>query len=200
MSVRHTLRARRGAAATAMAVALALAVGGCGGDSKDGKSNAASSGSQSKAASSGGGQQPGSSSPKSDPTVKLAESTGQGGIVLTINSAARDSGGFVTVSGQLKNPGSENFVDTSGWVGTEKDVLASGDSVAGATLVDKVGKKRYYVLRDTGGKCLCTMGIVGVKAGQTVPFFAQFPAPPNGTKDVDFQLPTFPTMTVPVSG
>ncbi|MFF3977418.1 hypothetical protein [Streptomyces sp. NPDC001828] len=182
-----------------MAVALALAVGGCGSDSKDGKSGTASSSSQSKGGS-GGGQQTGSSSPRTDPTIKLAESTGQGGIVLTINSVARDSGGFVTVSGQLKNPGSENFVDTSGWVGTEKDVLASGDSVAGATLIDKVGKKRYYVLRDTGGKCLCTMGIVGVKAGQTVPFFAQFPAPPTGTKDVDFQLPTFPTMTVPVSG
>ncbi|MER7145839.1 hypothetical protein [Streptomyces xanthochromogenes] len=182
-----------------MAVALALAVGGCGSDNKGGKSSTASSSSQSKAAS-GGGQQSGTSAPKTDPTVKLAESTGQGGIVLTINSVARDSGGFVTVSGQLKNPGSENFVDTSGWVGTEKDVLASGDSVAGATLIDKVGKKRYYVLRDTGGKCLCTMGIVGVKAGQTVPFFAQFPAPPAGTKDLDFQLPTFPTMTVPVSG
>ncbi|WP_323177912.1 hypothetical protein [Streptomyces sp. NBC_00083] len=138
--------------------------------------------------------------PAPSPTAKLAESTGQGGIVLTINSVARDSGGFVTVAGQLKNPGAENFVDTSGWVGTEKDVLASGDSVAGATLIDKVGKKRYYVLRDTGGKCLCTMGIVGVKAGQTIPFFAQFPAPPNGTQQVDFQLPTFPTMTVPVSG
>ncbi|MEV5939255.1 hypothetical protein [Streptomyces sp. NPDC051994] len=181
-----------------MAVALALAVGGCGDGGKDNKANTGTS-SQSKSSPSGKNRQ---AEPAGSPqsTAKLAESTGQGGIVLTINSVARDSGGFLTVSGQLKNAGSENFVDTSGWVGTEKDVLASGDSVAGATLVDKVGKKRYYVLRDTGGKCLCTMGIVGVKAGQTVPFFAQFPAPPNGTKQVDFQLPTFPTMTVPVSG
>ncbi|MEU3373341.1 hypothetical protein ACFYM2_28505 [Streptomyces sp. NPDC006711] len=197
MSVGHAGRARRGAVAAALAVALALAVGGCGGDSKDGKSGATGGGNQSNSASSQS-RQPASPQPES--TAKLAEATGGGGIVLTINSVTRDSGGFVTVSGQLKNPGSQNFVDTSGWVGTEKDVLASGDSVAGATLVDKVGKKRYYVLRDTGGKCLCTMGIVGVKAGQSVPFFAQFPAPPNGTKQVDFQLPTFPTMTVPVSG
>ncbi|WP_328315068.1 hypothetical protein OG432_11420 [Streptomyces sp. NBC_00442] len=182
-----------------MAVSLALAVGGCGSDGKGDKSGATKGSSQSKTTS-GGGQQSGAASPGPSPATKIAESTGQGGIVLTINSVARDSGGFVTVSGQLKNPGSENFVDTSGWVGTEKDVLASGDSVAGATLIDKVGKKRYYVLRDTGGKCLCTMGIVGVKAGQTIPFFAQFPAPPNGTQQVDFQLPTFPTMTVPVSG
>ncbi|MER0447984.1 hypothetical protein ABR738_26085 [Streptomyces sp. Edi4] len=184
--------------AAALAVALALAVGGCGGDSKDGKPGATDGGNQSKSASSES-RQP-APLPQPESTAKLAEATGGGGIVLTINSVTRDPGGFVTVSGQLKNPGSQNFVDTSGWVGTEKDVLASGDSVAGATLIDKVGKKRYYVLRDTGGKCLCTMGIVGVKAGQTVPVFAQFPAPPNDTKQVDFQLPTFPTMTVPVSG
>ncbi|MFJ8308508.1 MULTISPECIES: hypothetical protein [unclassified Streptomyces] len=185
--------------AAVMVVALAFTVAGCGGSGKDNKGSANNSG-RSQSTSAGASQQSDGSSPKQDPAVKLAEATGQGGIDLTINSVARDSGGFLTVSGQLKNPGAQNFVDTSGWVGTEKDVLASGDSVAGATLVDKVGKKRYYVLRDTGGKCLCTMGIVGVKAGQTVPFFAQFPAPPNGTKQVDFQLPTFPTMTVPVSG
>uniref|UniRef100_A0AAU2V4R4 Secreted protein n=1 Tax=Streptomyces sp. NBC_00003 TaxID=2903608 RepID=A0AAU2V4R4_9ACTN len=198
MSVRQALRARRGAVAAAMAVALAFTAAGCGDGGKDNKATVGSSG-QSKSTSSGTAQQPGGS-PSKGPAVKLAEATGQGGVVLTVNSVTRDSGGFITVSGQFKNSGSENFNHTSAWAGNERDVLASGDSVAGATLVDKVGKKRYYVLRDTGGKCLCTMGISSVDAGQTVPFFAQFPAPPNGTKDVDFQLPTFPTMTVPVSG
>ncbi|MGW2817330.1 hypothetical protein [Streptomyces sp. NPDC001415] len=199
MSVRHTLRPRNGAVAAAMVVAMAFAVAGCGDGGKDGKTNAGSS-SQSKSSSSGKGQQTDTSAASPDPTVKLAEATGEGGVVLTINSVKRDSGGFLTVAGQVKNTGADDFVATSPWAGTERDVLASGDSVAGATLVDKGGKKRYYVLRDTGGKCLCTMGISSIKAGQTVPVFAQFPAPPNGTKDVEFQLPTFPTMTVPVSG
>ncbi|RCH67938.1 hypothetical protein DT019_13075 [Streptomyces sp. SDr-06] len=199
MSVRHAWKARRGAVAAAMAAALAFTVAGCDDSSNDNKANVGNSGS-SKATSPGKGQQSGSASQQGGSTAKLAEATGGGGMVLTINSVARDSGGFVTVSGQLRNPGSKSFNGTSDWAGTERDVLASGDSVAGATLVDKVGKKRYYVLRDTGGKCLCTMGISSVDAGQTVPFFAQFPAPPNGTKQVDFQLPTFPTLSVPVSG
>ncbi|MFI6687781.1 hypothetical protein [Streptomyces sp. NPDC050485] len=185
--------------AAAMAVALAFTVAGCGGSGKDNKASASNSG-RSQSSSAGAGQQSDGSSPKQDPAVKLAEATGEGGVVLTVNSVTRDSGGFLTVSGQFKNSGSENFNHTSAWAGNERDVLASGDSVAGATLVDKVGKRRYYVLRDTGGKCLCTMGISSVDASQTVAFFAQFPAPPNGTKQVDFQLPTFPTMTVPVSG
>ncbi|MFG2717382.1 hypothetical protein ACGFW5_03605 [Streptomyces sp. NPDC048416] len=182
----------------AVVVALAFTVSGCGDGGKDDKPHADAS-SQSSATSSDPGRQADASvSPPA--TAKLAESTGEGGVVLTINSVKRDTGGFLTVAGQVKNTGGDDFVATSPWAGTERDVLASGDSVAGATLVDKVGKKRYYVLRDTGGKCLCTMGISSIKAGQSTPFFAQFPAPPNGTKEVDFQLPTFPTMTVPVSG
>ncbi|MFE4860198.1 hypothetical protein [Streptomyces sp. NPDC056670] len=185
--------------AAAMAVALAFTVAGCGDSGKDNKTTVGSSG-ESNSTSSAKGRQSGASSTQTNPAAKLAEAAGGGGIVLTVNSVARDAGGFLTVSGQLRNPGSKSFNGTSDWAGTERDVLPSGDSVAGATLIDKVGKKRYYVLRDTGGKCLCTMGISSVEAGQTVPFFAQFPAPPTGTKDVDFQLPTFPTMTVPVSG
>ncbi|GHB20446.1 hypothetical protein GCM10010331_03070 [Streptomyces xanthochromogenes] len=197
MSVRHTWGPRRGAVAAAMTVAVALTVAGCGGDSQDGKAHTTTS---AQSSSTDGSQKTTASSPDATPTTKLAETTGQAGMVLTITSVKRDSGGFVTVSGQVKNTGSAKFYGTASWAGTERDVLASGQSVAGATLVDKVGKKRYYVLRDTGGKCLCTMGILGIEPGQAIPFFAQFPAPPSSAQQLDFQLPTFPTMTVPVSG
>ncbi|MEU7600432.1 hypothetical protein [Streptomyces sp. NPDC041003] len=119
-------------------------------------------------------------------------------MVLTINSATRDAGGFLTVNGQLKNNGKESFVGTAAWRGNE--LTQSGESVAGATLVDKAAKKRYYVLRDTDGRCLCTTGISSVGAGQTVPIFIQFPAPPANTTEVEFSLPTFATAVVKVSG
>ncbi|MFD6916511.1 hypothetical protein ACFWB2_29345 [Streptomyces virginiae] len=119
-------------------------------------------------------------------------------MVLTINSAARDSGGFLTVAGQLKNNGKEAFVGTAAWRGNE--LTQSGESVAGATLVDKAGKKRYYVLRDTDGRCLCTTGISSVAVGQVVPVFVQFPAPPTSTTEVEFSLPTFATAVVKISG
>ncbi|WP_424212049.1 hypothetical protein ACN20G_08060 [Streptomyces sp. BI20] len=98
----------------------------------------------------------------------------------------------------IKNSGAGKYYKVAAWRGDEK--MAGGSSVAGATLVDKVGKKRYYVLRDTEQRCLCTSGLVSVDAGQTLPFFAQFPAPPATTGEVEFSLPTFATATVKISG
>ncbi|MGW5342372.1 hypothetical protein [Streptomyces sp. NPDC004050] len=138
----------------------------------------------------------GSQTPK--PTETLAAVNGEAGVVLAINSAVRESGGFLTVSGQIKNNGTAAFVGTTPWRGNE--LTASGTSVAGATLVDKVGKKRYYVLRDTEGRCLCSTGIARIGAGESVPFFIQFPAPPATTTEVDFALPTFATATIKISG
>ncbi|MEV6571541.1 hypothetical protein [Streptomyces sp. NPDC051577] len=119
-------------------------------------------------------------------------------MVLTLNKAARDAGGFLTVEGQLKNESGAPYVNTAPWRGNELN--SSGVSVAGVTLVDKPGKKRYYVLRDTEGRCLCTTGLAIIEAGQVIPFFAQFPAPPSTTTEVDFSLPTFATATVKISG
>ncbi|MBT2546300.1 hypothetical protein J7E99_37985 [Streptomyces sp. ISL-44] len=194
MSMRHMAKVQRGAA-VAVAAVLALALAGCGGgDDKKPKGESKPQASESQA----GGTQSSAPSATSTPTQVLATVNGEGGMVLTINSAAREAGGFLTVSGQLKNTGTAPFVNTAPWRGNELN--ASGVSVAGVTLVDKAGKKRYYVLRDTEGRCLCTTGLAIIESGQVLPFFAQFPAPPTGTTEVDFSLPTFATATVKLSG
>ncbi|MDA5280476.1 hypothetical protein NOD94_007815 [Streptomyces sp. Isolate_45] len=193
MRIRHVVKVRSGAGAAAAAMVLALA--GCGADGGDGKAPASSP----PPASSGGS--PGSSpsaGQSTAPVEVIATSAGPDGIVLTLNSAVRDQGGFLTVSGQIKNGGSAAFVQTAAWRGDEKS--ASAASVAGATLTDKAGKKRYYVLRDTESRCLCTVGITRIGAGETIPFFAQFPAPPASSTEVEFNLPTFATATVKLSG
>ncbi|MEC4016559.1 hypothetical protein [Streptomyces sp. H27-D2] len=195
MSIRHTTKALRGVAALALAVGLAFTVAGCGGDG-DGKTQEPASSSQGKAKSGDSDKQ---DTKTPDPKEVLAELKGEKGIVFTINSAVRDSGGFVTVSGQIKNTGSEIFVETSGWRGKEQELAAGGDSLGGATLIDKEGKKRYYVLRDTDGQPLTSTGLTQIDAGKSVEVFAQFPAPPDSTAEVDFQLPTFPTATIKIS-
>ncbi|MGW9086602.1 hypothetical protein [Streptomyces yangpuensis] len=176
---------------------MAVTLAGCGGGG-DGKSGepqnpaaAPSQGTASRNATPSKGQ-------SSEPTEVIATLTGQAGMALEINSVRRDPGGFLTVSGQLKNTGSQSYKDTVAWRGIE--LKGTGESVAGATLVDKAGKKRYYVLRDTESRCLCTTGVSSVDAGQVIPFFAQFPAPPSSTSEVEFSLPTFATATVKISG
>ncbi|WP_030765029.1 MULTISPECIES: hypothetical protein [unclassified Streptomyces] len=193
MSVRR--RAAHGKAAVGMVAVLALALTGCGGEGKSDKPAASTS-----AKPQGGGETSTSGATKTAdaPPQVLATVNGEAGMVLTINKAARDAGGFLTVEGQLKNTSSAAYVNTAPWRGNELN--SSGVSVAGVTLVDKVGKKRYYVLRDTDGRCLCTTGLNIIEAGQTMPFFAQFPAPPASTAEVDLSLPTFATTTVKLSG
>ncbi|RKT06606.1 hypothetical protein BX286_4650 [Streptomyces sp. 3211.6] len=179
------------------AVVLAIAVAGCGAGSDD-KPKAAQDPSSVKSQGGAPKSQAPSNAPQPTPTEVLATVNGEAGMTLLINKAARDAGGFLTVEGQLKNTGSAPYVNTAPWRGNELN--SSGVSVAGVTLVDKVGKKRYYVLRDTDGRCLCTTGLAIIEAGQSVPFFAQFPAPPAGTTEVEFSLPTFATATVKISG
>lgn len=132
--------------------------------------------------------------------MKLAEARGTGGLVLVINQVKRDSGGFLTVQGEVTNEGDQARITTA-WSGSEVNIVNKNpNSVAGATLVDKVGKKRYYVLRDTDSRCLCTTAISSLAPGKTAPFFIQFPAPPQGTTEVDFSLPTFATTSLKISG
>ncbi|MEU6013578.1 hypothetical protein ABZ826_05755 [Streptomyces sp. NPDC047515] len=203
MSIRRSTLSRRAVAAVSLTAALAFAVTGCGTDG-GGKTNDAGSSPSSEPSKSSDGdkeakQEDTAAGDKVDPNVKLAEVKGDG-LTLTINQVKRDSGGFITVQGEIKNESGQSR-NTSAWSGTESAIVAKNpNSVAGATLVDKVGKKRYYVLRDTENRCLCTTSIPPLLAGKTTPVFMQFPAPPNTTTEVDFTLPSFATTSLKISG
>ncbi|MFF3299582.1 hypothetical protein [Streptomyces sp. NPDC002908] len=199
MSIRHTTSSRRAAAIVSLTVAMAFAVAGCGGD--DGGAKDAASSTSSKPASGDGESKPDTAAGENvDPNVKLAEVRGRDGFLLVVNEVKRDSGGFITVSGEIKNT-SETQLNASGMEGAETALVAKNpNSVAGATLVDKAGKKRYYVLRDTDNRCLCTTGMLSISPGQSNPIFMQFPATPATSNEVDFTLPGFATTSLKISG
>ncbi|MFG2788727.1 hypothetical protein [Streptomyces sp. NPDC048419] len=193
MSIRFTTKARRGMVAMTVAAGLALGVAGCGGGGGDDKKPDTSA-----SASKNGGSKPSSQEGKSE--TPLAELKGTDGLLLQITSAERDSGGFVTVNGVVKNDGAKSVVIPPQTSGDETEVIAHGPSLGGATLVDSQGKKRYYVLRDTEGRPLTTTGLGNLEAGQTLPVFMQFPAPPASTSEVDLQVPTFSSGSIKISG
>jgi len=194
-------------AAVSLAAALALALTGCGeddgGKTKDtGSPSSANSSTPSDPSDGdkGAKQEDTAAGDNVDPNVKLAEARGQGGVTLVFNQVKRDAGGFVTVQGEIKNE-SDSTRPTSGWSGIEAAVVSKNpNSVAGAALIDKAGKKRYYVLRDTESRCLCTTGILPLQPGKSTPVFMQFPAPPASTTEVDFVLPTFAATSLKISG
>ncbi|MFJ4436903.1 hypothetical protein [Streptomyces sp. NPDC088923] len=144
------------------------------------------------------------SSPAAQPSSQetggatLAEVKGGQELDLKVTSAQRDAAGFVTVSGTVTN-GSGNAWTAADWRGDERELRDNGGSIAGASLVDATAKKRYLVLRDTAGRCLCTRFVGGVNPGATTDWFAQFPAPPASTKKVTFQVGSMPPAEIPLS-
>ncbi|MFH9004103.1 hypothetical protein ACH4E5_12785 [Streptomyces afghaniensis] len=193
MSIRFTVKARRGMVALTVAAGLALGVAGCGGGGdEDSKSSPSASTSKNS------GSKP--SAQKGESETPLAELKGTEGLLLQITSAQRDSGGFLTVNGTVKNDGAKSAVIPPQTSGDETEVIAHGPSLGGATIVDSKGKKRYYTLRDTEGRPLTTTGLGNLEAGQTLPVFMQFPAPPTSTTEVSLQVPTFSSGTIKISG
>ncbi|MEV6052311.1 hypothetical protein [Streptomyces sp. NPDC052107] len=193
MSIRFTAKARRGMVALTVVAGLAVGVAGCGGGAGDDKKPHSS-----ESASQGGNSGPSAQEGQSD--QPLAELKGSDGLLLQITSVQRDSGGFVTVNGTLKNDGAGDLLIPSALSGNETEITKNGPSLGGATLVDSKGKKRYYVLRDTEGRPLTTTGLGTLKAGQSLQVFMQFPSPPTDTIEVALQLPTLSSATIKISG
>ena len=184
---------RRGMTALAVAVGLTVGVAACGGGGDDDTKPKTSA-----SASKGGDSKPTAQEGQSD--APMAEMKGPHGLLLQVTSAQRDPGGFVTVNGNLKNDGAQRVTVPAGVRGDETEIVRHGMSLGGATLVDSKEKKRYYVLRDTDGRPLTTTGFSSLKPGESLSFFIQFPAPPDGTTEVTFQLPMFASAAIQISG
>jgi hypothetical protein len=75
-----------------------------------------------------------------------------------------------------------------------------GHSVDGIHLIDPVGKKKYFVVRDSDGACLCSREIQAVAPGGQSVMWAKFPSPPDDVQKMTVEIPHFPPLEdVPVS-
>ncbi|GGT10685.1 hypothetical protein GCM10010271_11500 [Streptomyces kurssanovii] len=199
MSMRHMRTMRRAGVAATLSSALIFTLSACGddGDKPEQSGPSSSAPAPSSDADKNGA---GSEAAPSIPTEPIAMVKGEDGVVMSVFSASRDEGGFLTVDGEIKNTGSAGFTTPVRWNGMEQSVAATGRSFAGMTLVDSKGKKRYYVLRDTDNRPLTTYAYAPfIKAGDTLTFFAQFPAPPATTTQLALQFPGFPSTTIELS-
>ncbi|MBQ0846766.1 hypothetical protein ACFU9Y_14495 [Streptomyces sp. NPDC057621] len=194
MNIRRTTKGRTVLTAVAITTGLVLTVAGCGGGGDDEGSDKNPS-SSSPAKNDGGDDKEKSESPSAQQILAEVKS---GGLTLAVTSANRDDGGFVTVEGTVTNNSGKSWV-AADWRGDERELAGNGGSIAGASLVDQTGKKKYLVLRDTEGRCLCTRFTGGVRSGETTEWFAQFPAPPEDTTKVSFQVGSMPPASVEIS-
>ncbi|MCX4560591.1 hypothetical protein OHU07_25815 [Streptomyces phaeochromogenes] len=195
MNIRRTTKGRTVMTAVAITTGLVLTVAGCGGGGDDGGSDKKTSSSSPAKNDDGGDDKEQSQAP---PAKEALAEVKAGGLTLAVTSAVRDDGGFVTVEGTVTNGSGKPWV-AADWRGDESELAKNGGSIAGASLVDQTGKKKYLVLRDTEGRCLCTRFTGGVLSGDTADWFAQFPAPPEDTTKVSFQVGSMPPAAVELS-
>ncbi|MER6186808.1 hypothetical protein [Streptomyces sp. NPDC001652] len=192
MRRRDTTGFRRRLSTVGITVGLALAVAGCA------DSGSSTLPDRAAATSQGGGAVPRSQPERlADPQAELA---GRDGLVLTITAAERDlAAGYLTVRGNLTNNGPKTTAVPAALRGNETDILRTGSSLAGATVVDFTARKRYYVLRDTDDRPLTTTGLSTLEPGESARVFMQFPAPPPSTTTVGFHLPLFDTANIAIA-
>lgn len=196
MDFRHTKKSRRALSTVAITAGLLVAVAGCGGGGDDdNKASSTGSSSTPTAKNQGDDGKEQSQAPAADPVLAEVKA---GGLTLQVTSAARDEGGFVTVEGKVTNGTGAPWVGAD-WRGDENELVKNGGSIAGASLLDTAGKKKYLVLRDTEGRCLCTRFTGGVGTGDTTEWFVQFPAPPESTTKVDFQVGSMPPASIEIT-
>ncbi|NJQ06906.1 hypothetical protein [Streptomyces lonarensis] len=184
-------KTRSGLVALTLGVVLSLTLVGCSGGGDPESSDANDSASPTET---GEGEPDEGQVDDNDGPQTLAQVTGERDITLTVTRAVREEGGFLTVEGTIRNGGGSGWSDAA-WAGQEQELASNSFSMAGASLTAKSEGKKYLILRDTSGRCLCTRFDLNIAAGETVDWFAQFPAPAPETSQVDLQIGKLPPAT-----
>jgi len=97
------------------------------------------------------------------------------------------------------NDSDQDLTLTDGYIGTNRHGNEYA-SVAGITLLDEAGKKKYFIVRDTEDTPVCSIAIENVKAHTRSQFWASYPAPPATVQQITVMIPHFEPMTkVPLS-
>jgi hypothetical protein len=77
---------------------------------------------------------------------------------------------------------------------------ADGNAVSGIYLVDVPNKKKYFVVVDSDGHCLCSRDAPDIPSKASANLWAKFPAPPDSVKKIGVVVPHFlPMDDVPLS-
>jgi hypothetical protein len=65
-------------------------------------------------------------------------------------------------------------------------------NISGIHLIDAANKKKYFVVRDADGACVCSSNIANIAPGSQSVLWAKFPAPPDDVQKITVEIPHFP--------
>jgi len=129
-------------------------------------------------------------------STALASAEGElPGLRVEIQELKRTAGDTLTLKLAFVSTGQQDVpMDQFGTTGSNQW------SLAGITLVDIVGKKKYFPAGDSEGKCLCSMDIARLKPQARANLWAKFPAPPPDVQTISILIPRFaPIEDIPIS-
>jgi len=115
------------------------------------------------------------------------------GLTLTIQELKRSSNAL-TLKFVLQSKG--GFAIQYGFGESDKEF----GNISGIHLIDEANKKKYFVVRDADGACVCSHDIANIAAGSQSVLWAKFPAPPDDVQKITVEVPHFPPIEdVPIT-
>ena len=119
------------------------------------------------------------------------------GTRVEVTELKRSSGGTLTLKFALVNESSGGI--NVGDISAMLDLHDASYTVGAVHLIDPVGKKKYFVARDSDNKCVCSV-FGALQKGARANHWAKFPAPPDDVEKISVVLPNFsPLDDVPIS-
>lgn len=113
------------------------------------------------------------------------------GIRIEITELSRSSGETVTLKFRIVNDSGDK---------ANPNQLMGGYEAKEVHLIDAAGKKKYLVIKDSDGKCVCSGGLVSqLDSGKSMNLWARFPAPPAEVKEVSVVFPSFIPADAPIA-
>jgi hypothetical protein len=112
------------------------------------------------------------------------------GTRVDVSELKRGSGGTVTLKMAFIND-SEKAIGFGYNFGDPDHEIRDHGSIGAVQLVDPVGKKKYFVARDSEGKCVCSTNIPDIAPHSRLSLWAKFPAPPDDVQKISIVIPHF---------
>ncbi len=134
-----------------------------------------------------------SSAPATSTGPSLATADGEkSGVRIEVLELKRTSGDTLSLKFNLINDSAEAF--DFGYALIEPGKTNDYGSISGVNLIEGAGKKKYFVVRDTEGACLCSRGMSRVESKSRATLWAKFPAPPAEVSKITVIVPHFTPM------
>lgn len=136
--------------------------------------------------------------PSTGPAIATADGD-LPGIRVEIQELKRTGGDVVTLKFTMINDSDKGLGFAYSFGDADYQIKDYG-GVGGIHLIDAVGKKKYFVVRDTDTACLCSRSVPEIHAKARANLWAKFPAPPEDVQKITVVIPHFTPMDdVPIS-